>query len=164
MKRLRIAAALCAVAAALLLSPFHSRDAAKLIPVQTISVCAGNGACRVETDGGLYGQGPDPASAFRDLERTAPGLPVFSTARQLVVDETALSRLRDLVFLESLHPGTEVYLSAEPIDAGDATDFLNRHASGVSVSRLRSALLTGEAVPLPEIAGAEGRYRIDGTR
>ncbi len=164
MRGLRSAAVLCAVAAALLLSPFRSHDAAKRIPVQTLCFRVEGGACRVETDGGLFGIGPDPAAALADLERTAPGLPTFSTARQIVVDETALPRLRELAFSEALHPGTEVYLSAGSVDAGDVTDFLNRHASGVSVSRLRSAFLTGEKAALPVLAGAEGRYRIDGSR
>ena len=150
----------CAAAAALLLSPFHSRDAAKRLPVQTLCVCMDGEMYQVQTDGGLFGRGADPAQAFADLERTAPGLPTFSTARQLVVAGDAMDGFSALIFLEALHPGTEVYRSAAHVDAGDVTAFLNRHASGISVSRLRGAILTGEPIELPCLEGTEGRYRI----
>ena len=160
MKRSKSALALASLAAALLLSPFQSEDASKRIPVQTLCIRFADGAYQVQTDGGLRGFGADPATAFADLERSAPGLPAFSTARQLIIADNAMDSFSELVFLECLHPGTEVYRSAAPVDAGDVTAFLNRHAAGVSVSRLRSAVLTGEAIKLPEIAGAGGRYRI----
>ena len=160
MKRIKTALTAAALAAALLLSPFHSRDAAKLIPVQTLCICADGGEYRVQSDADLFGRGTDPARTFADLERTAPGRPTFSTARQSVVAENAMHRLPELVFLDFLHPGTEVYRSADPVDAEDVTDFLNRHASGVSVSRLRSAVLAGGPVELPTVEGEEGRYRI----
>ena len=155
--------AVCAFAAVLMLSPFHSRDAAKLIPVQTLSVRMDGDLCLVESDSGQHGRGIDPRNALSDLERTAPGILILSTARQIVVDESAMAALEELIFLDDLHPGTEVYDSAAPINAVDATPFLNRHASGVSISRLRSAYLTGEAIRLPCLTGGEGRYRIDET-
>ncbi len=164
MKHARTVFVLLAAAAALLLSPFQGHDAAKHIPVQTLCFSVEDDLYRVETDGGQYGLGRDPAAALADLERTAPGIPTLSTARQMVVDKSARDRLPDLVFLEALHPGTEVYLSENPLDAGDVTNYLNRHASGVSVSRLRSALLMDEPVSLPQIVGAEGRYRIHGSQ
>ena len=80
MKRIKTALTAAALAAALLLSPFRSRDAAKLIPVQTLCICADGGDYLVQTDAALCGRGADPARAFADLERTAPGRPTFSTA------------------------------------------------------------------------------------
>ena len=159
MKRMRTVFALLAVAAALLLSPFHSRDAEKLIPVQTLCVHVEEGVWIVGTDGGLFGRGADPGSALADLERTAPGILTLSTARQIVVSGVEAG-LEELVFSEALHPGTEVYDSAAPVDAGDVTPFLDRHADGISISRLRAAFLTGEPVRLPRIEGDGGRYRI----
>ncbi len=160
MKRIKSAAAFAAIAAAVLLSPFRSEDAHKRIVVQTLCIWKDSGTYLVQADDGLYGRGADPAAAFADLERTAPGLPTLSTARQLVVSETAADRLEALIFLDCLHPGTEVYRSAEPLDAGDVTDFLNRHATGVSIKNLRAAALTGEPLCLPRVTGSEGRYRI----
>ena len=110
--RIKSALALAALAGALLLSPFHSEDAAKRIVVQTLCVYTDGGAYAVRTDAGLFGRGADPASAFADLQRTAPGLPTLSAARQLVVSEDALVQLSELVFLDCMHPGTEVYRSA----------------------------------------------------
>ncbi len=160
MKRIKTVLTFAALAAALLLSPFHSRDAAKLIPVQTLCICADGTGYIVQTDTDLCGRGADPALAFADLERTAPGLPTFSTARQIVVAEDAMDRLPALAFLELLHPGTEVYRSAAAVDAHDVTAFLNRHASGISVSRLRASILSGEPVALPAVEGKAGRYWI----
>ena len=158
--RINSALALAALAGALLLSPFHSEDAAKRIVVQTLCVYTDGGAYAVRTDAGLFGRGADPASAFADLQHTAPGLPTLSAARQLVVSEDALVQLSELVFLDCLHPGTEVYCSAGPVDAGKVTEFLNRHAAGVSINTLRAAILAGETPELPRIEEDGGRYRI----
>lgn len=158
MKKLSIL--IVAIAAALLFSPFVSRDVGKLVPVQTLCMKLDGGLCRVETDGGLYGLGTDPARAIADLERTAPGLVTLSTARQLVVEDEVLDRLRSLAFLEALHPGTEVYRSPDSIDSADVTPFLNRHASGVSVGHIQSVFLTGGEPVLPCLVGGEGRYQI----
>ena len=159
MKRIKTVFALLAIASALLFSPFQSRDAEKLIPVQTLCVRIEDGAWIVETDGGQTGYGADPKQALADLERTAPGILTLSTARQIVATGVE-DGLEQLVFLETLHPGTEVYCSDAPIDAGDVTPFLNRHADGISISRLRAAFLTEEPIRLPRIEGNEGRYRL----
>lgn len=151
---------IAALAAAVLLTPFKSRDAAKLLPVQTLCMYADGGTCVLETDGGLYGAGADPAQAVADLEKTAPGIVVLSTARQLVVADSAMACLRPLLELEVLHPGTALYASEGPVDVEDAAEFLDRHGSNVTVTRLQAAMLAGEAVRLPRLTGGEGRYLI----
>ena len=100
---------IAALAAAVLLTPFHSRDAAKLKPVKVLCLDAREGRCVLETDNGLFGLGPDPAQAVADLERTAPGIAVLSTARHLVATDAAAGYLRPLLELEILHPGTALY-------------------------------------------------------
>ena len=151
---------IAALAAAILLTPFQSRDAAGLLPVQTLCMYADGGVCVLKTDSGLYGAGADPAQAVADLEKTAPGNIVLSTARQLVVADSAMACLRPLLELEVLHPGTSLYRTAAAIDVGDAAAFLNRHGSGVTVTRAQAAYLSGETVTLPLLAGGDGRYSI----
>lgn len=151
---------IAALAAAVLLTPFHSRDAAKLKPVQALCLDLRDGKCILEADNGLYGLGPDPAQAVADLERTAPGVAVLSTARQLVVTDAAAAYLRPLLELEVLHPGTALYGSEGPVNVEDAADYLNRRGSGVTVTRVQAALLAGETVRLPRLTGGEGRYYI----
>ncbi len=148
------------LAAAVLLTPFHSRDAAKLKPVQALCLDVQGGACVLETDGGLYGMGADPTQAVADLEKAAPGTVVLSTARQLVVTDAAAHLLQPLLELEVLHPGTALYRADGPVDVGDAAEYLNRCGSGVTVTRLQAAMLAGETVSLPRLTGGEGRYYI----
>ena len=151
---------IAALAAAVLLTPFHSRDAAKLKPVKVLCLDAREGRCVLETDNGLFGLGPDPAQAVADLERTAPGIAVLSTARHLVVTDAAAGYLRPLLQMEILHPGTALYGSDGPVDAKDAAEFLDRRGSGVTVTRFQAASLAGETIRLPRLTGGEGRYYI----
>ena len=158
MKRWLLVAAL---AAAVLLTPFRSRDAAKYQPVQALCMDARDGMCVLETDNGLCGMGADPAEAVADLERTAPGTVVLSTARQLVVADSGERYLYPLLALEVLHPGTALYAADGSVDPADAAAFLDRCGSGLTVSRYQAAVLTGEATSLPRLTGGEGRYSIN---
>ena len=151
---------IAALAAAVLLTPFHSRDAAKLKPVRALCMDARDGKCVLETDNGLCGTGADPAAAIADLEKTAPGIVVLSTARQLVVTDAASGLLGPLLDLEVLHPGTALYCAGGPVDMQDAAEFLDRRGSGITVTRYQAAMLAGEAVGLPRLSGGEGRYYI----
>ena len=151
---------IAALSAAVLLTPFHSRDAAKLKPVQALCMDARDGVCILETDNGLYGRGTDPAQAVADLEKTAPGIVVLSTARQLVVTDRAAGFLRPLLELEVLHPGTALYCAGSPVDVKDAAEYLDRRGSSITVTRFQAAALAGEAVELPRLTGGEGRYYI----
>ena len=151
---------IAALALAVLLTPFRSRDAAKLKPVQALCMDARDGACVLETDNGLRGIGSDPAAAVADLEKTAPGIAVLSTARQLIVTDGAAGFLRPLLELELLHPGTALYCAGGPVDMQDASEHLNRRKSNVTVTRFQAAMLAGEAVGLPRLTGGEGRYYI----
>ena len=151
---------IAALAAAVFLTPFHSRDAAKLLPVQTLAMSGQDGLCVLQTDNGLYGTGKTPAEAVADLERTAPGTVVLSTARQLVVADSGAGDLGSLLALEVLHPGTALYAAEGPVDPADAAAFLNRCGAGFTVTRYQAAALAGEAVALPRLTGGEGRYSI----
>ena len=151
---------IAALAAAVLFTPFESRDAAKLLPVQTLSMYGQDGHCVLKTDNGLYGTGTDPAGAVADLEQTAPGTVVLSTARQLVIADSGVRYLRPLLALEVLHPGTALYAAKAPVDPADAAAFLNHSGSGFTVSRYQAAGLAGEDVVLPRLTGGEGRYSI----
>ena len=151
---------IAALAAAVFLTPFHSRDAAKLLPVQTLAMSGQDGLCVLKTDNGLYGTGKTSAEAVADLERTAPGTVVLSTARQLVVADSGAGDLGSLLALEVLHPGTALYAAEGPVDPADAAAFLNRCGSCLTVTRYQAAALAGEAVALPRLTGGEGRYSI----
>jgi len=149
-----------AILLALLLSPFSRTDVAELLPVQTLCLRQEEGQCLLLTDGGLMGQGADPEEALADLQRTAPGKVVFSTTRQLVVEESGSDYFKPLLDLEALRPGTEVYWAHQPVDPADASGWLNRHGVNTTVSRLQAAWLTGERVTIPRLTGGEGRYEV----
>ncbi len=151
---------IAAMVLALFISPFHRRDVAKLQPVQTLSLSRSGALCHLQTDGGLFGEGPDPASALQDLEASAPGELILSTTRQLVLAENARDFLEPLLALEALRPGTELYVSSQPVDPGDASSFLNSRGTGMTVSRVQALWLRGEPVRLSQLVGGEGRYEI----
>ncbi|MBR4132455.1 MAG: hypothetical protein IKT99_05705 [Oscillospiraceae bacterium] len=151
---------IAALAAAVLFTPFESRDAAKLLPVQTLCMYGQDGLCVLKTDNGLYGTGTDPAEAVADLENTAPGTVVLSTARQLVIADCGARYLHPLLALEVLHPGIALYAADGPVDPADAAAFLDRSGPGLSVSRYQASVLAGEDVVLPRLTGGEGRYSI----
>ena len=159
MKITGIVTVVCIVLA-LLLSPFARTDVAELLPVQTLCLRQEGEWCQLVTDGGLLGQGTGPEDALADLQRTAPGKVIFSTTRQLVVEESGEKYLKPLLDQEALRPGTEVYRSQQPIDPADAALWLNRHGVNTTVSRLQAAWLTGEAISLPLLTGGEGRYEV----
>ena len=159
MKISGIVTVICIVLA-LLLSPFSRTDVAELLPVQTLCLYQEADMCTLLTDGGLMGQGADPEEALSDLQRTAPGKVILSTTRQLVVEERGSEFFRPLLDLEVLRPGTEVYLSNQPVDPADAAGWLNRHGVNTTVSRVQAAWLTGEPISLPRLTGGEGRYEI----
>ena len=149
-----------AILLALLLSPFERTDVAELLPVQTLCLRQEEGQCLLLTDGGLMGQGVTPEKALSDLRRTAPGKVVFSTTRQLVVEESGAEFFKPLLDLDALRPGTEVYWAKEPVDPADAASWLDRHGVNATVSRLQAAWLTGEREMIPLLTGGEGRYEI----
>ena len=149
-----------AIALALLFSPFSRTDVAELLPVQTLCLRQEEGQCLLLTDGGLMGQGETPEKALSDLRRTAPGKVVFSTTRQLVVEESGEAYFRPLLDMEALRPGTELYRAKQPVDPADAASWLDRHGVNTTVSRLQAACLTGEPISLPLLVGGEGRYEI----
>ncbi len=149
-----------AILAALLFSPFGATDVSELLPVQTLCLRSVDGLCRLETDSGLMGQGTEPAAALEDLMRTAPGVVILSTTRQLVVEDGAADYFVPLLKMDVLRPGTELYHAPVPIDAQDASDYLSRHGVQATVSRAQAAVLEGKNYPLPALVGGEGRYRI----
>lgn len=149
-----------AIVLALMFSPFQRADVSELLPVQTLSLRQEEGMCCLETDGGFMGEGLNPKAALADLERTAPGKVLLSTTRQLVVEESGGAYFKALLDLEALRPGTELYRAEQPVDAADASSWLNRHGVNITVSRVQAAWLTGEPVELPLLTGGEGRYKI----
>lgn len=159
MKITGIVTVIC-IGLALLLSPFGRTDVAELLPVQTLCLRQEAGQCCLVTDGGLMGQGGNPEEALYDLRRTAPGKVVFSTTRQLVVEDSGAAYFKPLLNLEALRPGTELYWADGPVDPADAAGWLDRHGVNTTVSRVQAAWLAGERVSLPLLVGGEGRYEI----
>ena len=150
-----------AVALALLCAPFSSQDVSELLPVQTLSLSrAEGGGYRIGTDGGLQGLGQTLPQAVDNLRQCAPGVAVLATARQLVVERSCLSALPELIRMEILRPATQVYCAPEAVSAEDAADYLSRHCSEVTLSRIQAGLLRSEPVRLPLLLGQEGRYQL----
>ena len=148
------------VALALLLSPFSAADVSELLPVQNLRLGMEGQLVCVQTDGGLTGLGATPEAALRNLEETAPGVVIFSTARTLVAEAGAEAALVHLLRMDVLRPGTELLRAYGPIDPADCADYLSRHSVRTTASGAQAALLRGETYPLPVLVGKEGRYRI----
>ncbi len=148
------------IGAALLFSPFRRTDVSELLPIQTVSIRVSDGWCLLETDSGLWGQGRSLASALEDLKRTAPGVVELSTAKQLVICAGAEDYADELISMEVLRPGTELYHGTADVDATDVDTFLSRHHVEATVARARAAQLGNEELDLPTLIGGEGRYQI----
>ncbi len=148
------------IGAALLFSPFQRTDVSELLPIQTLSLRVSDGWCLLETNSGFWGQGKSLVMALEDLKRSAPGVVELSTAKQLVIGAGAENFAGELLHLEVLRPGTELYQGAADIDVTDADAFLSRHHVEATVARARAAQLRGEELELPTLTGGEGRYRI----
>ena len=133
---------------ALLCAPFTRQDISELLPVQTLSLSRSDGVYCLQTDSGYYGRGGTLARALADLHRCAPG----------VVEQACVMALPELIRLQVLRPATQVYVSLRAVSAPDAGDFLSRHSSAVTLSRVQAGLLRGEPAVLPELRGGEGRY------
>ncbi len=148
------------IGATLLFSPFQRTDVSELLPIQTLSLRVSDGWCLLETDSGLWGQGRSFASALEDLKRTAPGVVELSTAKQLVVCAGAEKYADELLSMDVLRPGTELYEGAADVDVTDADVYLSRHHVEATVARARAAQLRNEELQLPILTGSKGRYQI----
>ena len=145
------------LALALFCAPFARKDAAVLLPVQTVCLSRdANGYC-LQTDGGQLGRGETVADALAQLQATAPGDVVLATARQLVVQERCLSALPEVIRLDVLRPATQVCCASAALPADQAGAFLAAHPSNVTLAQVEASLLRLEPVPLPCLQMAEGR-------
>ena len=143
----------------LLFSPFARRDVAEILPVETLVLSQQGEDCRLSTDLGYYGIGATPKQALENLLETAPGKIVLSTTRSLVVE--AKETLYGLLKLDALRPGTALFFTRQPVDAGDCNLYVSRHRGDATIGKYLACLTTGEILAVPVLEGENGRYRLE---
>lgn len=144
------------------LVPFESRDVAELVPVQTLTVTVEEN--RVVLDGGdCRGTGGDWNAALADLEQSGDGTVFLGTAEQIVLSDTALALLPDVIRCPRLRPAAVVCICAgDPPEPETVTDYLSAHDAGVTIQQIQAATLAGQGIALPRLAQTEGGLRLYG--
>ena len=144
------------------LLPFESRDVAQLVPVEALVVSVEQGA--VKLDGGdCRGCGADWDEALEDLRRGADGTVFLGTAEQVVVAESAIGLLPDVIRCEALRPAAVLCVCRGEIpSAKEAAAYLSAHNAGMTLRRVQALMLEGRGVELPVLQKTEGGLRLDG--
>ena len=153
MKWLALTAAGGILLAAFGLYPFRERDAAQLLPVQTLVVAQASGGVRVRADNGLEGWGADYEAAMENLQARAPGEAFLATCAAVVL--RAPSFAQAVTEDERLRPAAEVYLSLSPVEPEEVSTLLQAHSGGVRIADLRQG-----ATELPRLDCRTGGWLV----
>ena len=156
--------AILAAAAALLkvsgLLPFQTTDVAQLKPVEALVVSVEEGAVVLQ-GGETIGIGADWSTALEDLRHGAEGTLFLGTTEQVILCGKAVNLLEQVARSEDLRPGTMVVVCEDgQIDPEQAAAYLSAHNSGVTLGRVRAAMLRKESMLLTELAKTEGGLRL----
>ena len=161
-KRLLVLAVLVAALRISGLLPFQTNDVARLKPVEALVVSLQDGQV-VLSGGESRGVGPDWDAALEDLRQGAEGTLFLGTAEQVVLCGEAEQLLRQITDSEALRPAAVLCVSPETeLDAKAVGDYLSAHNAGLTLQKLRAALLRGEPVELPVLTKEEGGLRLHG--
>ena len=153
-KKMAILAAAAALLKASGLLPFQTTDVARLKPVEVLAVSVEEKMV-VLRGGGTTGIGADWPTALEDLRYGAEGTLFLGTTEQVILCGRAVDLLEQVARSEDLRPGTMVVTCREEqVDPERAAAYLSAHNSGVTLGRVRAAMLRKESVLLPEIGRA----------
>lgn len=145
------------------LLPFESRDVASLVPVETLTVDFREE--QVVLDGGeCQGYGADWETALLDLHAGAEGTVFLGTAEQVVLSQSAMSLLPDIIRSEELRPAAVICTCrGELPKPEDVTKYLSAHDAGTTIQKVQAVMLREEGIELPVLVETEGGLRLDGT-
>lgn len=163
MKRIFWIAAVAVLVKLTGLVPFESSDVANLAPVEALTVTMAQN--QVVLDGGdCRGYGADWDAALQDLRDGAEGKLFLGTAEQVILSKDALELLPDVVRCGELRPAAVICVClGDPPDPADAASYLSSHDAGMTIQRIRAAMLAEEGVALPLLLNTEGGLRLYGT-
>ena len=159
-KKLAILAAVAALLKVSGLLPFQTTDVAQLKPVEALVVSVEDGTVLLRS-GEAIGVGADWPSALNDLRQGAEGTLFLGTTEQVILCGRAVDLLEQVARSEDLRPGTMVVACGEEqVDPKQAATYLSSHNSGVTLGRVRAAMLRKESVVLQELVNTEGGLRL----
>ena len=114
------------------LLPFTGADVAQLKPVELVLLSREGTILTVETDTGDRGTGADLKTAFEDLKATADGQIFLETVNDLLLDESALDLLPQIVESQ-IRPSTRVVQTRGEMNPETAVDFLTVHSPNTTL-------------------------------
>lgn len=161
MKKLLLFAAAAILLEVTGLLPFQANDVASLLPVQALTVELENG--QVVLNGGeAVGRGENLDDALQNMEAVAEGTVFLQTAEQVILSPRARVLLPQLCRWEALRPAAQIMLASEELpNPQKAADYLQAHDGGVTLQRVRAAMLRGERIALPLLHVTEGGLRLE---
>lgn len=139
--------------------PFQNNDVGRLLPVETVLLRrTPEGGVNVKADGGLWGTGKTVEEAFLDLSHRAQGIVFLQSADFLLTEADSRELLSEVVESGRLRMACGVAVVGQDWDCPleEAGRYLRIHRPAVALADLRRALITGERVTLPLLAGKEG--------
>ena len=160
MKKLLLFAAAVAAAGLMGWLPAEPRALGDLRPVEALVVSEENGTVTVDGGKGMLGRGRTWAEAVEDLRLTANGDAFLDTAGHIILKETALGRMEEVLDDRSLRPAARVYLGLGDPTADGAVEYLQGRQGSVTIRDLQAAWLEGRTVTLPGLVEEDGRYRL----
>lgn len=164
MKRILLFVCLAAALRMTGLMPFSGNDVADLVPVEALTVDWKRGQVVLDS-GESQGYGADWAEALEDLHRGADGTVFLGTAEQVVLSEAAVRLLPDVIRSQQLRPAAVICVCTGPLPKPkDAAAYLSAHDAGMTIQKVRAAMVRGEGVALPVLRNTEGGLRLNGSK
>jgi len=162
MKKLILFSVLMAAVAASGLIPFERHDVADLKPVQALVVSYDRGY--IDLNGGeVRGRGRTWKEAMADLHRSGSGTVFLSTAEQIILVQSAVRLLPEVLSDGDLRPAAQVCMSGVQVtDVRAAAEYLSAHPTGVTIGKLRTVIGNAGHGSLPVLVYTEGGLRIHG--
>ena len=160
MKRIILFVCLAAALRMSGLLPFSGSDVADLVPVEALTVDWQHG--QVVLDGGeCSGSGEDWSAALADLYAGAEGQVFLGTTEQVILSESALRLLPDVIRSKELRPAAVICVCKGPLpDPQKAAAYLSAHAAGLTLRQAQAAMVQEKAVALPILYNKEGGLRL----
>lgn len=134
--------------------PFANHDVGKLVPVDVLAVSVWGEQVVLKTDVGDSGRGESWQEALENLKATAPGTVFLGTAGYLLLDDSAMELLPELLEQRSLNPGCALCRAPWGMDLEGAGKYLGAHEPEVNLQKLRG----DRGLTLPVLREQDGRY------
>ena len=147
---------------ALGLLPFQAVDAAKLLPVKTVIVTKSGDEYTVDIGAGVQAVGRSLREALDRLREEVTGEVFLPTAEQVILTEPADGALEAVAEEREFRPAAGIYRTPDHFpDPAALGDYLDTHASNVTILEVRAALALGRQPKIPVIRRSEGGFLVD---